>query len=152
MSEFKERIDALAALMEEYRLTEAVLEDGAFRVVFRRNSPAPALVAAGTAAIAGAEAEPVEEVAEPVASSTPSAPVGTPITTPMNGIFYDAPSPSSPPFVKEGDTVSAGQIVGLIEAMKVFNEIPSPVSGTVKKVVAESGAVVAIGDTLILVG
>ena len=48
--------------------------------------------------------------------------------------------------------MTAGQVVGLIEAMKVFNEIPSPVSGVVKKVVAEPGAVVAIGDTLILVG
>lgn len=145
MAEFKERIDAVASLMEEYRLTEAVLEDGPFRVAFRRH-PTP-----GAAPVSGPVAETYEEPAasEPVA---PAAPAGTPVATPMGGIFYDAPSPTSPPFVREGDTVTAGQVVGLIEAMKVFNEIPSPVSGLVKKIVAEPGSVVAVGDTLLLIG
>lgn len=150
MSEFKERIDALAALMEEYRLTEAVLEDGPFRVVFRRHATPTSVPASAVAVPAAEAADPAEEFE--AAPSAPSAPVGTPIATPMAGIFYDAPSPTSAPFVKEGDTVAAGQIVGLIEAMKVFNEIPSPVSGTVRKIVAETGAVVNVGDTLILVG
>lgn len=149
MAEFKERIDALASLMEEYRLNEAILEDGAFRVVFRRQ-PAPSPASISSDAMPAVAFEEVEESAPE--SIAPSTPVGTPVATPMGGIFYDAPSPSSPPFIKEGDTIAAGQIVGLIEAMKVFSEIPSPVSGTVRKVVAESGAVVNIGDTLILVG
>lgn len=148
MSEFRERIDALASLMEEYRLSEAVLEDGPFRVVFRRQSTSTAAVVSS----AEAPVEAYEEAPTAFEESAPAAPVGTPISSPMNGIFYDAPSPSSPPFVKEGDSVTAGQIVGLIEAMKVFNEIPSPVSGVVKKLVAEAGTVVAVGDTLILVG
>lgn len=144
MSEFKERIDALAALMEEYRLTEAALEDGTFRVAFRRHAKPAAAVAAAT---------PVETLPE-VMEEAPviEAPVGTPVTTPMGGIYYDAPSPTSSPFVKVGDMVTTGQIVGLIEAMKVFNEIPSPVSGVVKKLVAEAGSVVALGDALLLVG
>lgn len=150
MSEFKERIDALASLMEEYRLTEAVLEDGPFRVVFRRHATPVAAPVAGVA-LAEHAPEAYEEAAFE-APAAPVAPVGNPISSPMNGIFYDAPSPTSPPFVKEGDSVTAGQIVGLIEAMKVFNEIPSPISGVVKKIVAEAGAVVAVGDTLILVG
>ncbi len=138
--------------MEEYRLTEAVLEDGPFRVAFRRN-PAPTAVPTG-GYMDSAEAGPaeLEDSVEEAAEAAPAAPIGTPITSPMNGIFYDAPSPTSPPFVKEGDSVTAGDIVGLIEAMKVFNEIPSPVSGVVKRLVAEAGSVVAIGDTLILVG
>lgn len=70
----------------------------------------------------------------------------------MTGIYYGSPSPSSPPYVKEGDNVTAGQVVGLIEAMKVFNEIHATVSGTVKKVVAESGAIVNPGDPLIYIG
>lgn len=149
MSEFKERVDALAALMEEYRLTEAVLEDGPFRVAFRRH-PAPS----ATAAVSSPMEMPTDfvEDAVPEAPAAPAAPVGTPVTSPMNGIFYDAPSPSSPPFVKEGDGVTAGQVIGLIEAMKVFNEIPSPVSGTVKRIVAEAGAVVNVGETLLLIG
>ena len=148
MSEFKERIDALASLMEEYRLTEAVLEDGPFRVVFRRQTTTVVLPTSATEVPQEAYEE---SLVEPETAVAP-APAGTPISSPMNGIFYDAQSPSSPPFVKEGDSVTAGQIVGLIEAMKVFSEIPSPVSGVVKKVVAEAGAVVAIGDTLILIG
>ena len=147
MAEFKERVDALAALMEEYRLTEATLEDGAFRVVFRRSSP-PAAAAPGGGAVV---IEEPEETAAPELAA-PAVPTGTPVATPMGGIFYDAPSPSSPPFVKEGDTIAAGQIVGLIEAMKVFNEIPSPVGGVVRRLVAEAGSVVALGDTLLLVG
>ncbi len=147
MSEFKERIDALAALMEEYRLTEAVLEDGSFRVAFRRHGkPAPLSSVPQEAPL-----ETIEDAPETVPEAPP-APVGMPVTTPMAGIFYDAPSPTSPPFVQEGDVVTVGQIVGLIEAMKVFNEIPSPVGGVVKKRVADAGAVVNVGDTLILIG
>ena len=54
--------------------------------------------------------------------------------------------------MKEGESISAGQVVGLIEAMKVFNEIPSPVSGVVLKLVAETGAIVQPGDVLLYVG
>ena len=144
MAEFKARIDALASLMEEYRLTEATLEDGAYRIAFRRTAKA---VAPPLSEAAIEEPEEVFAAPEPVAAPEPT---GLPIATPMNGIFYDAPSPSSPPFVKEGDLVTAGQIVGLIEAMKVFNEIPSPIGGVVKRIVAEPGTVVAVGDTLIL--
>jgi acetyl-CoA carboxylase biotin carboxyl carrier protein len=149
VSEFKERIDALAALMDEYRLTEAVLEDGPFRVAFRRHGSASA---ATVTPPAGGPIDAYEEEPAPAEPAAPAAPVGIPVTTPMNGIFYDAPSPTSPPFVKEGDNVATGQIIGLIEAMKVFNEIPSPISGTVKKIVAEPGAIVAVGDTLLLIG
>ena len=70
----------------------------------------------------------------------------------MTGIYYSAPSPGSPPFVKEGDSVSAGQVIGLIEAMKVFNEIPAPTSGVVSKIVAESGQLVNFGDPLLYLG
>ena len=145
MAEFKERIDALAFLMEEYRLTEAILEDGPYRVVFRRRARSVAV----SPLVEGA----VEEIDETFSAPelvVATEPAGSPVTTPMSGIFYDAPSPTSPPFVREGDLVTAGQIVGLIEAMKVFNEIPSPIGGTVGKIVAESGSIVAVGDPLIL--
>jgi acetyl-CoA carboxylase biotin carboxyl carrier protein len=69
----------------------------------------------------------------------------------MMGIFYACPSPGSPPFVKPGDSVSAGEVVGLIEAMKVFNEIVSPFSGKVALTPAENGQLVQPGDLLLLI-
>lgn len=74
---------------------------------------------------------------------------GVAITAPLTGVFYSAPSPSSPPFMNIGDVVHAGQVVALIEAMKVFNEIQAEVSGRVIALVATNGDVVQKGDVLI---
>lgn len=73
------------------------------------------------------------------------------ITSPMVGTFYATPSPDSPAFVKVGDHVATGKIVCIIEAMKLFNEIESEVSGTIVKILAESGKPVEYGQKLMLV-
>ncbi|HZS77798.1 MAG TPA: biotin/lipoyl-containing protein [Ktedonobacteraceae bacterium] len=73
------------------------------------------------------------------------------VTAPLTGVYYSSPSPTSPPFVTEGSIISVGQVVALIEAMKVFNEIQSEVSGRVKEMVAVNGEVVQKGDVLIKV-
>ncbi len=73
------------------------------------------------------------------------------ITSPMVGTFYAASSPDSPPFVKVGDHVSTGKVVCIIEAMKLFNEIESEVSGTIVKILAENGKPVEYGQKLMLV-
>jgi acetyl-CoA carboxylase biotin carboxyl carrier protein len=65
--------------------------------------------------------------------------VGETIKAPMSGIFYRAPSPSSPPYVREGDTVKEGQVICVIEAMKVFNEIKAEFNCVIEKVVQENG-------------
>lgn len=74
---------------------------------------------------------------------------GIAIIAPLTGVYYAAPSPASPPFVNIGDVVQAGQVVALIEAMKVFHEIQSEVSGRVSAIVATNMAVVQKGDVLI---
>jgi len=145
--EYKRQISELAELMEEFRLGEAQLQIEELRIAFRRR---PAARAAVTELTESHDAAPAEEAPEEIPE--PAAPKGTPITSPMNGIYYASPSPASPPFVKEGETIQAGQVVGLIEAMKVFNEIPSTVSGVVLKLVAETGAVVQPGDVLLYIG
>jgi acetyl-CoA carboxylase biotin carboxyl carrier protein len=144
----RERITALAEVMDEYRLAEARLQAAGLTVAFRRRATRPATVAS-TSEVVEVEAEVAyfAPAAEPVAEAS----LGTPITSPMTGIFYRSPSPGAPSFVKEGESVTAGQIVGLIEAMKVFNEIPSTTSGTVVKVVAEAGQLVQPGDVLLYV-
>jgi acetyl-CoA carboxylase biotin carboxyl carrier protein len=148
VSDLKQRISDVAALMDEFRLAESEMESDGQRIAFRRRS---ATVVTQTLT---SEAEPIAEShvfpndPEPVVA----VPRGVPVTSPMTGIYYGAPSPNAPPFVKEGESVTAGQVVGLIEAMKVFNEITASTSGTVLKIEVESGQLVQPGDPLLYVG
>jgi acetyl-CoA carboxylase biotin carboxyl carrier protein len=144
----KERITQLAALMEEFRLSEAEIESDGQHVAFRRRSSAVQQVQQN-----GAQTPHEEEHVFPVEPDPiPAAPKGVPVASPMTGIYYGAPSPNAPPFVREGESVTAGQVVGLIEAMKVFNEITASTSGIVSKVIAESGQLVQPGDPLLYIG
>lgn len=150
MDAMKQRIDELADLMSEYGLSQAELKGDGWKVAFKKTT-------AKTVAVE----EDFHESGEPIAvghqghaAAAPPpapAPTGTPVSSPMTGIYYSAPSPSAPPFVKPGESVTAGQVVGLIEAMKVFNEITSPVSGRVDRMVAENGQLVQPGDALLYI-
>jgi acetyl-CoA carboxylase biotin carboxyl carrier protein len=81
-------------------------------------------------------------VAEPLSSRQS-------VRAPLTGIYYASPSPGSPPYVQVGGEVAVGQIVGLIEAMKLFNEIKSDIAGRVVRIVAESGQLVKAKQPLI---
>ena len=83
----------------------------------------------------------------------PAAPqqTGTPLTSPMVGTFYRAPSPGADPFVKVGDTVKKGQVVCIIEAMKLLNEVEADMDGTVKEVCVENGQPVEFGQSLFII-
>ena len=147
----KNRIDELAQLMDDYKLSEAELCTEGFTIAYKKRAKS---VPAPSAAVVSAETTP-EEVGEEESESiatVDAAPAGVPITSPMTGIYYSAPSPGSPPFVQVGDEITAGQVIGLIEAMKVFNEVPSPTSGTVSRTVVESGQLVNLGDPLLYIG
>jgi len=76
---------------------------------------------------------------------------GAYITSPMVGTFYSAPSPDDPPYVNVGDTVKEGDVVCIIEAMKVMNEVKAEKSGTIKKVLVENGHPVEFGTKLFLI-
>jgi len=152
VSEIKDQITELAQLMEEFGLEEARHNGDGWMVEFSRKVPqeGPVLVSAG--ALAEETAEAPKRASRPKATEGPAATKGTPVKSPMTGIFYNAPSPGSAPFVTEGQFVNAGDVIGLIEAMKVFNEIPSPMSGTVSKVVAESGQLLNLDDPILFIG
>lgn len=143
-------IEKLAKVLAETGLTEISLEDGEQAITLRKEvvvSSAPQVVAAPVQAAA--------PVAAPVASA-PAADVapakkGTPITSPMVGTFYKAPSPDSEPFVSVGSTVSAGDVVCIVEAMKMMNEIESEVSGKVVEICVEDGQPVEFGQVLMYV-
>ena len=74
----------------------------------------------------------------------------TPVVSPMVGVFYRAPSPSDPNFIEVGDRVERGQTIGLVEAMKVFNEITAESAGVVAKISVETGQLVETGQALLL--
>lgn len=94
------------------------------------------------------EAAPVA-VAQPAAAPAAAAPTaGATIDAPLVGTFYVASAPGEAPFVKPGDTVHKGQTIGLIEAMKMINEIPAPCDCVIESLVAQDGALVGFGDPL----
>ena len=72
-------------------------------------------------------------------------------TAPLVGTFYQAAKPGTPPFVKEGDTITKGQIICIIEAMKIFNEIEAEHSGIVKKILVKDGTPVEYGQALMII-
>ena len=144
VADLQKRIDDLAELMDEFGLERAELRGEDWSVGFDRNPPNTTVVAPQNNNTAPAPVKP--------AKKKKAVPKGLPVSSPMTGIFYTAPSPGALPFCRVGDTVGAGQVVGLIEAMKVFNEITAPVSGTVTAVKAENGQLVQPGDPLIYIG
>lgn len=143
-------VQQLADLMNQYGLEEAELTLEGVRVKFSKKKPQAAVMSVPVENPGAAEVI-LEWEDDEDEDQAPSGPAGTPIATPMTGIFYASSSPDSPPFVKVGDSVSAGDVVALIEAMKVFNEITAPQDGIVTAVIAKAGQVVTEGDPLLFI-
>lgn len=87
-------------------------------------------------------------IATPVAKAAPKAPAGITENAPMVGVFYAAASPGEAPFVKVGQTVSAGESLGIIEAMKIMNPIEATHSGVIEEILVKNGEVVEFGQPL----
>ncbi len=94
---------------------------------------------------------PVAELPKPETRAEADTEGLVPIVSPMVGSFYRSPSPNAPPYVDVGQRVNAGQVVGIIEAMKLMNEIESEISGTVAKVLVENAQAVEFNQPLYLV-
>ena len=140
-------IDRLAELLYRSDLTELEVESGGTGLILRK-------AIAGVVASDGvaAQAQPADEptAAESAAvGHAPIAPSVPSVKAPLTGIFYASPAPGSAPYVQVGGEVAVGQIIGLIEAMKLFNEIKSDLAGRVARVVPESGALVKAKQPLI---
>jgi acetyl-CoA carboxylase biotin carboxyl carrier protein len=141
-------IRRLADLLREYGLSEVEVEREGVRIRLRRE-PAPIAAALGGTAIRG----PAPAAATtPEGSTEPGADEAHMLTieAPMVGTFYRAPSPDAQPFVRDGDRVKKGQVVCIIEAMKLMNEIESKVAGRVAKVLVENAQPVEYGQPLFL--
>jgi acetyl-CoA carboxylase biotin carboxyl carrier protein len=140
-----ELVRQLGALLNELQLTEAEVTVGNVRVRVQR-TPAPVMAAPSAAALSGSPAglpDQVVIVERPGNMAT--------IEAPMVGTFYRASSPTSDPYVREGDMVKEGQIVCIIEAMKLMNEIEAKVAGRVVKILVENAQPVEYGQPLFLI-
>lgn len=153
--ELKE-IKELIKLVSEYGVSEVEVEKGDFKIAIKKtyegvvNTPivsipvAPVIQAAPAAP---AVAMPAAPVATPVASDAHL----LTIKSPMIGTFYSSASPDKPAFVKPGDEIKTGKVVCIIEAMKLFNEIESEISGRIVKVLVENSSPVEYDQPLFLV-
>jgi len=142
-------IDRLGDLLERSDLTELEVEVGATSLVLRKPAAlAPAFATAVAEAPAAAVPASTPAVQAPPAEA-PGSPSRPAIAAPLTGIWYASPAPGSAPFVEVGREVAVGQVVGLIEAMKLFNEIKSDLAGRVIRVVPETGTLVKAKQPLI---
>lgn len=137
------RIEDLANILQNSSVGEIELTEGGTEVIIRRQSEAEEGI--------------LPQQQTPMQRTPPDAKVPDPpakedrsraITAPVSGIFYTSPTPGAPPFVKVGDVIQPEQVIALIEAMKVFNEIRPDMAGHLVQVSAESGLLVKKGDVL----
>lgn len=145
-----EYIEKLANLIDEKSLSEIILEDCEQAITIKREINQTVVQSANPVAIMPQTPQ-VQSAKEETVQENTSSSKGTPITSPMVGAFYAAPSPGAKPFVKVGDVVSAGQVVCIVEAMKLMNEIESEVSGKVTQICVEDGQSVEYGQVLMYI-
>jgi acetyl-CoA carboxylase biotin carboxyl carrier protein len=151
-------------ILEEQDITEFELEQDGVKLRVCRASPAAPVVPAALAQFAPvapvAPPAPAALTARPAAAAAATAqapeptveePSGSVVKSPIVGTFYRAPDPNSPPFVSVGDRVKVGQVLCIIEAMKLMNEIEAEIAGEVLKVHVDNGQPVQYGDPLFTV-
>lgn len=146
-------VEQLAKLLADNDLTEITLEEGDRAIVLKREKEiitaqavAPTIVSAPSLAstITSQVAPEAKEAKDPATK-------GTPVSSPMVGTFYRSPSPDSKPFVSVGDVVAKGQVVCIIEAMKLMNEIESEASGKIVEICIQDGEPVEYGQVIMYV-
>ena len=141
------KIKTLIQLLQDSELAEIEVKHGEESVRLSRASQVPTAPAPQTVAAAPAPQAPAEQAPVPEPEPPPE-PQGEQVTSPMVGTFYSAPSPTSPPFVRVGDSVQAGDVLCVIEAMKTMNHIESEYAGEVAAVLVENAEPVEYGQPL----
>lgn len=145
-------IEKLAKIIADNDLTEISLEDGEQAITIRKDLPEVNMVASAPA-VAAAPApvqQATSQASAPAAAKEPEA-KGKPITSPMVGTFYAASSPEAAPFVEVGSTVNVGDVVCIIEAMKLMNEIKAEQAGKVTQICVKNGDPIEFGQVLMYV-
>lgn len=143
-----EYVEKLIDLIEKHNLTEISLDDGEKAICLKKDGANMQTI------VPQVVASPIPQIEMPETKSENVAKVetnGRPIVSPMVGTFYKAPGAGEKPFVELGDSVAVGQVVCIVEAMKLMNEIESEVSGKVIKICVEDGQPVEYGQVLMYV-
>jgi acetyl-CoA carboxylase biotin carboxyl carrier protein len=153
------KIKKLIDILEESNLAEIEIKEGEESVRLSRTPKSGYAMAMPAAPTFHAEApRPVAPVAAPTATAPVAAmaekglPPGHVVRSPMVGTFYASANPESPPFVKVGQTVKAGDTLGIIEAMKMFNQIEADQAGTIVAVLGQNGQPVEFDEPLFVIG
>jgi acetyl-CoA carboxylase biotin carboxyl carrier protein len=142
-------IRQLVRLMKQYDLSAIDLVEGSMQIRLRRRVGGEAAASPAAPVAAPAPASVVVTPPPPAAPATPPPPpAGATIESPMVGTYYASSAPDAPPFVSIGSQVRADSIVCVIEAMKVFTDIPAGVNGTITEVLVKSGQPVEYGQAL----
>lgn len=143
-------IENLADIINKKNLTELVLEDGGQSIKIKKDNALGSAVVSQTVNELNTIGNNSTEITEQE-KTLPSIKEPTAVVSPMVGTFYSAPTPDAQPFVKVGDVVATGQVVCVIEAMKLMNEIEAEVSGKITKILVENGQPVEYGQVLMYV-
>jgi len=140
-------IKKIADVMDEKSIVELEMEENGQKLAIKKGTL--------NSTITTVPANVAAEIASVQEAVTPEAPVSekklTPITSPMVGTFYSSPSPDSEPFVMVGDIIRPGQVVCIIEAMKLMNEIEADVCGRVVEICVENGQTIEFGQVLMYI-
>lgn len=140
-----EYVEKLAKVLADNSLTEISLEDGEQAITLRKEVMGVAAASVVTAP------QPAAAPAVPAPAEAKEVKKGKPLTSPMVGTFYSAPSPDAEPFVKVGQAVKEGDVVCIVEAMKLMNEIEAEVSGKITEICVSDGQPVEFGQVLMYI-
>ncbi len=168
-------LKSILQALQEHEVSELTLETPDYKLTVKRGGEVQYVAAPAPVVIQPPAVAPVAQAVTPAPAATSAAPAVAPapapasapapkaetpkedtskyveVKAPIVGTFYRAPSPDAEPFVKEGDTVRKGQVLCIIEAMKLMNEIESEVSGVVRKILVANGEPIEYGQTLFLI-
>ena len=158
-----EQLKQLLDLVREHEIAEFEIEHEGLRVKIRKDVNGAPVVALPAAAVPGAVVTPTVSAAPPASAPVAPAPVASPaqvpedvdteielavVKSPIVGTFYRSPDPAAPSFVEIGTTVKKGQVLCIIEAMKLMNEIDSEYDGEIANIYVENGQPVQYGERL----
>jgi len=144
-----EKVRYLVRLMKHYDLTDLDISDGPFRIHLQRRGPEPVAPTFGAPhPYPPAHNPPPAPAPAPQAEQAPAGPKTIVVESPMVGTFYASSSPDAPPFVTVGTVVQPATTLCIIEAMKVFTDIPAGVSGTIAEILVKNGQPVEFGQPL----